>query len=68
MLNVYNLNNEGVFSYSHNDYHMALIASYLSDNNMIMQLSNDKLVNDLKKDIREGEFGYHLHSYSVKIK
>lgn len=67
MLKVYNLNNEDVFSYSHNDCEMALIVSYASDNNLMPQIHNDEFINKIKKDIRKGKFGYHLYSYSLKF-
>lgn len=67
MLKVYNLNNEDVFSYSHNDYELALIVSYASDNNLLSHIHNKTFINKIKKDIIKGKFGYHLHCYSVKF-
>lgn len=67
MLKVYNLDNEDVFSYSHNDYEMALIVSYATDNNLLSKIHNQTFIDKIKKYIRKGKFGYHLYSYSVKF-
>lgn len=67
MLTVYNLDNDTNFQYTHNNYNMALIVSYASDNKLLSQIQDKQFISDISKHIKKGLFGFHLYSYSVKF-
>lgn len=67
MLTVYNLDDDTSYQYMHNDYSMALIVSYASDNNLLSQIHDKQFISDISKHIKKGLFGFHLYSYSVKF-